>query len=485
LFAGFAVLCGVYATPILLQVLSAVFAGAHSTSWSFIQSGYNDQGDATNCKNSGKSCKVTLSKAVTKGNVLVIQQMTTQASGSPTLSSITEESGAVDCTICRALGGAGGINQDTMYVTSATGGESTITCNFTAASSGFQSCSVVEFACAGGCTVTFDTGGSARNTCIPACGGVSPTALRGVNDVIVQTMFDRGDNVTSVAAPYTPYCIGASGAGSCAGTGAAYLLNTVNAASRSAWNTDNTSGIPAVSINVIALSARALNPIPTGWSYVQSGYALTDNMGFYQSTGAGGACDIAGADCTALMPQAVTPGNLLLIVSLSVDNSVRSLSSVSGDAAITKCAHCLNVTPLTYIDLDAGYLLSATGGETSLTCTLSGVSIGWMGCIVYEFHWSGSSVTYDTSNYLESSCTAAVCAGVGLTLGTTTNTELVYQTNYPYYTVPNSISSPYKWVPTTDAYLPNATSSQGTAPNWTLLMTDSAVTRMAIAFIGH
>jgi len=136
---------------------------------------------------------------------------------------------------------------------------------------------------------------------------------------------------------------------------------------------------------------------------------------------------------------------------------------------------------------DAWYVLSATAtGQTTVTCNFS--ANNWSGaynsCSVYEYHWSGASITFDTSNgAVDATCTT--CAGVALTLGGTT--DVIIQTAI---TIPGSgvtaisgtnYTNPKQFYSGTgDAGWINT--SDGTAPNWT--QGSSTLTVMALAFKG-
>jgi hypothetical protein len=223
---------------------------------------------------------------------------------------------------------------------------------------------------------------------------------------------------------------------------------------------------------------------------------------FFDTNGAGtggNSCRAAGIGsgsgsvCTVNV-EPVGAGHTLIAVGFSGNLTVRTLSSVSGETW-THCAGAngcsfgsIGGTAFLFQDLrgiwlDASYVLSATGGEETLTCTLSGTSAGYIACGIYEYSYSGASVSFDTSNgTTDFSCTT--CAGIALTLSG--SRHLIVQAAVPIKplsAISGSYTNPAKfydgvgnagWVNATD----------GTAPNWTGSPA-GLVTVMAIAFVGN
>jgi hypothetical protein len=94
--------------------------------------------------------------------------------------------------------------------------------------------------------------------------------------------------------------------------------------------------------------------------------------------------------CTVSALSAVGAGHLLIAVLLEDGASIQTLSSINGETW-THCTSCTS-TNSTH-EVDASYVLSATGGETSFQMTLSG-SAGWNFCI-YEYATTTANFTLD------------------------------------------------------------------------------------------
>jgi hypothetical protein len=124
------------------------------------------------------------------------------------------------------------------------------------------------------------------------------------------------------------------------------------------------------------------------WTFVQESYWSNFGAG----SGPGGSncgAPLAGTlSCTVNLLKPVTPGNLLVILPLFYSGAPITLTSINGEAMQT-CTAC----ELLYygaIQLVAGYVLNAKGGENSITCNFSAESSGWQACGVVEAHWSGT-----------------------------------------------------------------------------------------------
>jgi hypothetical protein len=226
-------------------------------------------------------------------------------------------------------------------------------------------------------------------------------------------------------------------------------------------------------------------------------FALVQFKFFYNNGfGTGGnSCRAGGSVCTVNVSP-VGAGHTLIAVGFSGNLTVRTLSSVSGETW-THCAGANGCSfgsiggngfghmtePLRGIWLDASYVLSATGGETTLTCTLSGTSAKYIACGIYEYSYSGASVSFDTSNgATDSYCTT--CAGIALTLSGSRHLIVQAAVRIKFLSaISGSYTNPAQfydgvgnagWVNATD----------GTAPNWTGSPA-GLVTVMAIAFAGN
>jgi hypothetical protein len=138
------------------------------------------------------------------------------------------------------------------------------------------------------------------------------------------------------------------------------------------------------------------------WTLVQIKY--------FDSTGGGSGgsdCDSIGTACT-VNASAVGAGHKVVAFAMYASPTSKTLASVTGETW-THCASCAGGGEGF---LDAYYTLSATGGETSFTCTASGTLSGYNSCGVAEFAWSGASAAFDAGVVaVDTSCTA--CSGGG------------------------------------------------------------------------
>jgi hypothetical protein len=140
------------------------------------------------------------------------------------------------------------------------------------------------------------------------------------------------------------------------------------------------------------------------WTLVQVRY--------YDSAGGGSggsSCDSTGTTCT-VNASSVGAGHKVIAFAMYSSPTSKVLSSVTGETW-THCASCAGGGDTAGF-LDAFYTLSATGGETSFTCTASGALSGYISCGVIELAWSGASAAFDVGIVaLDASCTT--CSGGG------------------------------------------------------------------------
>lgn len=209
----------------------------------------------------------------------------------------------------------------------------------------------------------------------------------------------------------------------------------------------------------------------------------------YNSSAGGGTggsgCTTGQKACTVTV-SAIGAGHLVFVFDFDGNSAVNALASVTSSGGAgdtwTHCAgaHGCSFTTAGTGNTDGSYVLSAAGGETSITCNITNNSASYMACGVIEYS-STTSVTFDTSNGgTDSLCTT--CAGVALTLAGTN--DVIIQLALPGDSISAISNASY-----TDpkqfydgaglAGWKNTTT--GTAPNWTQGSTAS-VTVMAIAF---
>jgi hypothetical protein len=365
------------------------YSGTGTATWSFIQKGFNDT-DAT-CSATTTTCAVTMNQPVGANHILIVWVMIYDPGGSLHLNSISEESTSLPCSTCYVINSF--FNLDVRYVLNTTGTESTVTCVYSAASMQYQSCMVAEFAYSGG-AVSFDVGNSASNlSCGTTCASVS-LSLIGAKDLIVHAAVSAGVNITAISSPYTNLC-----SGTCGNQGGGYLLNATSGSTAPNWT------VSATADNLSA--AIAIKPGGGGsWSVIQSKF--NDNHG--AGTG-GGSCTVPGTTCN------VTVSTIALhdvIIAFAIDyGSQTTLVSISGETS-TDCTACDVTTTGDNSSIGVRYVLNATGGETSFTCTL-GASSTYVSCGIIVLRWSGATPTYDTGGNV-GMATCTTCTGPTLTL---------------------------------------------------------------------
>jgi len=133
------------------------------------------------CTFGGTVCRVDLTASVQPGDLIVA--MSTNYSGSPSyISSISGET-ITHCAPCLTTD-LGGLLLDVVYM-SAHGGETSVTCNMTAAPSGWMGCLVFVARWSGSGGITFDGGNSITKPCgIPCLGLTIP--MTGNTDLAIQ-----------------------------------------------------------------------------------------------------------------------------------------------------------------------------------------------------------------------------------------------------------------------------------------------------------
>lgn len=240
--------------------------------------------------------------------------------------------------------------------------------------------------------------------------------------------------------------------------------------------------------------ASALSPqviqrgagIPTAggggtWSLVQFKYF--DEIG--GGTG-GSSCASGGTTCTVTI-SAPGVGHLLVAAILTGTNATLTTTTPTGGQTWTHCASCV-VGSTAAGWADAWYVLSATAtGQTTVVCNYSGSTDGYAGCGIYEYAWSGASISFDVAGgTVDAACTTA-CATAALTI---TGTDVIIQTAL---SVPASVgvtaisganySNPKQFYSNTgNAGWINATTA--TSANWTNGSSAAALTVFGIAFKG-
>jgi hypothetical protein len=126
----------------------------------------------------------------------------------------------------------------------------------------------------------------------------------------------------------------------------------------------------------------------------------------------------SGTTCTVSMNTNTVAGNVL--VAAYIGNANSSMTNMTGGTFL-HCSSCKGGTSGTDF-IDMGGTLSATGGNGTITVTISPTSSSWAIC-VSEWH-SNTTYAVDTqATHLDSACTT--CAGPALTL--TGSNDLIVQ----------------------------------------------------------
>lgn len=199
----------------------------------------------------------------------------------------------------------------------------------------------------------------------------------------------------------------------------------------------------------------------------------------------GSSCDNATTGVCNVTVSALGSGHLVACVGFFAHSVAVTVSCTATSNTFTHCAgaHGCAFGNSTAGFLDAAYVLSSTSGATNVACTSSLSSLAYLGCGVYEYSYSGSSISFDTSNgAIDTACTT--CAAQALTL--TGTTDVIIQTGIPANSL-TAISGAYTNPAQFYSGAGNAgriNTTDGTAPNWTQNVSGQ-VTVMAIAFKGN
>jgi len=192
-----------------------------------------------------------------------------------------------------------------------------------------------------------------------------------------------------------------------------------------------------------------------------------------------------GSGTTCVMAVSATgSGNLLVFGVDSLGGSNFTITAAAtGAGTMTLCAAsaCHLFAGTSAYNIDSGYVLSATGGVTSLTATVSGTPSGTWNCWVKEISHTGV-VTYDTAGTRGPISCASPCAGVALTLGGSNDIIVQLCDGGPNCT---AVTSPYSSNVTFsggEGYASSLNTNSGTAPNWTTTSGPGNMILNAIAF---
>jgi len=157
----------------------------------------------------GTSQTLTLTQAVTVGNLVVVMAYFSKASGANiTVSSITNDAGAMTFTqaipgTTLAAQGTGNpkLNMDIWYILSATLAPTKITVTYSGASNGvLNAVGVLEYADSSAMSFSAAVGAVSAGSASPSSGAISATSSA---IIVTGTCDDAGVTVSSIASPFT------------------------------------------------------------------------------------------------------------------------------------------------------------------------------------------------------------------------------------------------------------------------------------------
>lgn len=147
-------------------------------------------------------------------------------------------------------------------------------------------------------------------------------------------------------------------------------------------------------------------------------------------------CATTASPCT-LTVTSTTAGNLLVGIALFNNGSAQTLTTMTGGTSV-HCTACTGFNSGASYSIDIDYVLSATGGTTSVVFTGTGT---FEEVYFIEFHNTTGTSLYDVASNL--AVTSATANMPGLSAGTLTGTndliiQGVYMGTLPGTTYPNS-----------------------------------------------
>jgi hypothetical protein len=200
-----------------------------------------------------------------------------------------------------------------------------------------------------------------------------------------------------------------------------------------------------------------------------------------------------GASAVSVTTSAVGSGNLLIVLwaAFSTGTSVSGNAVSATGETFTECPthwfQAYNYTGANYESTDCFYVLSATGGETSVTFTPTwiGASSQSQDVEVIEYKRSTGTATYDTGNVsTNNACTS--CAAPALSGFSGSNAEVCVQfggANQVISAISGSYTNPGDFDATnvTGGFAGNLSVSSYSAPSWTLSSTTNTGLAMGAA----
>lgn len=335
--------------------------------WTYVQSGST----ATNCAST--SCNITQFTPTVAGSVWIVVTAN-GANISPT--SVTGGGGTwTKCTVCHGFTSFFG-SSDIFYNLSGTTSTTTVTVNYAVAPSTTSFTEFMEILPPAGYTASFDTGGyTGSAVCTSGCVGPALT-LAGTDAIIMGTDYIPNWNTWNFITGGSGYPWFASwfGDGLC-------LNCTVGTAPNVNVTSSPEAGYIGIAIAFKSSAASFTTPA-----------AL---MNFANITSPNGASEYNCSPTCSITVPSTTAGNLLFIeASTQVSNDY--ISSVSGGGTWVVPVACQKqVTSPSTLNVSCAYVLSASGGTTSIAVTMAGSSSA-TGIGIYEVHRTSGSWALDT-----------------------------------------------------------------------------------------
>lgn len=211
-------------------------------------------------------------------------------------------------------------------------------------------------------------------------------------------------------------------------------------------------------------------PVWANWTFQQGGFQA--------------ACPGTSATCVINMNSgAIGAGHLLAfsVHSLNGTNfTIISAATGAGTMQLCPASACHNFSASAY-NVDAGYVLSTTGGATAVTITLSSTIAGSYNVFVTDYAYTNGPIAFDTAATRNSTVCGLTCAGVALTLAVGRN-DVVFQecSGGPNCTGINLNYSTN--IQNGAAFSSRGNTSDGTAPTWVLDQTGGTMQFIGMAF---
>jgi len=201
------------------------------------------------------------------------------------------------------------------------------------------------------------------------------------------------------------------------------------------------------------------------------------------SQGTGGSACTGLSTCT-VTTVAPTAGDIVLVVATMAAASSKTLSTPTMTGQTF--THCTNGggSATTEGWFDCWYTLSAAASGTSVVCPASAATL-YMNCAVYDYHWSGSSITADNQAAVTTDTSCTTCAGVGLTVaGTDVAVQMSIGANNITAISDATYANPANFTDGVGSCGKLNASGTLTTPNWTQ-SSAGAATNFGLTFQGH